>query len=797
MKTKLLSSLLALTALAANASGQWTLQERTFDVDTIFHATVGPGTTQTSIYLTGPTTLHIFYTTTDVTNPNVEFRSVIAQDKLPGGEIIPNMASRKSNANQTYFAGVNADFFQTQGRVGEPVSTAIVDSEIYLLKGSRTYFSVTDNGDLLIDNASFSSKASANGTTSTINGINIEPTGNRLVLFTERYGAPTGAAEGVYEVALKPTDSKVTLGSQTYTVSSAPSSTGNMTIPAGECVLSGAGTKASFVSALNIGDEVTINTTITIEGETRTDICQSAGGLPIILQDGEILNTETALDHLTALNPRTAIGFNEDRTKLIMLVVDGRGASAGVVSKDLAAIMKNAGASTAMNFDGGGSSSLYVNILGVRNRPSDGSSRAVANGVFAVAPVPEDNMPATIEFRDKNLSLPQYSYYTPVVYAYNQYGVLIDTDFKGYTLSCDESIATPVDEGKSLFCNGTGYKALTATYNGYSTSTPISIVSAEPRLRLESAVVDPYNDYVVEVVSDINGVESPVENTAIEWSSEDPSIATVDESGRVHGIVNGTVNIHGKLASYDFTLPVTVNVPETRYRYLFKDAELSVKSSGIKTGSTITENEAGVGFDLDFTISSTRGTYITAATDVDTWAIPDSIRMSINPGTATITKLVVNYVGIDGRTKTVTFTPELVANTTTDHLFAISDIIDRTDRANFPINFTGFQFYLSNAASSTHTISVKSLYAVYDNVAGDAGVEAVISDEAAISVMPNPAAKGETVTLDGIAEDANYEIFSTNGALIERGTGNTIQAPSAPGIYLVKVGKQTLKLIVK
>ena len=140
---KILSTLFAVcTVFTTFASGQWTLRERTFDVDTVFHATVGPGTTQTSVYLTGPAVLHVFYTTIDLNNEFVNIHAVSGTDNSAGCENISSMAVRKSTDNAHYFAGVNADFFQTSGRVGEPLSNCIVEGEIFrLVNNGRVHFS--------------------------------------------------------------------------------------------------------------------------------------------------------------------------------------------------------------------------------------------------------------------------------------------------------------------------------------------------------------------------------------------------------------------------------------------------------------------------------------------------------------------------------------------------------------------------------------------------------------------------------------------------------------------------------
>ena len=49
------------------------------------------------------------------------------------------------------------------------------------------------------------------------------------------------------------------------------------------------------------------------------------------------------------------------------------------------------------------------------------------------------------------------------------------------------------------------------------------------------------------------------------------------------------------------------------------------------------------------------------------------------------------------------------------------------------------------------------------------------------------------ISITGVADDAEIEIYSTNGAMIYRGTNKTIAVPSH-GIYIVRVAGKTLKI---
>lgn len=87
-------------------------------------------------------------------------------------------------------------------------------------------------------------------------------------------------------------------------------------------------------------------------------------------------------------HPRTAVGITKDGA-VILLVVDGRNAnSAGMSLFELTKVMQWLGCVSAINFDGGGSSTLWVKERGVINYPSDNKKwdhkgeRKVANILY-------------------------------------------------------------------------------------------------------------------------------------------------------------------------------------------------------------------------------------------------------------------------------------------------------------------------------------------------------------------------------------------------------------------------------
>jgi exopolysaccharide biosynthesis protein len=110
---------------------------------------------------------------------------------------------------------------------------------------------------------------------------------------------------------------------------------------------------------------------------------------PLLMMDGVVLEQED-IPFMTDQHARTAFGIGEDRYFLV--IVDGYSDQAsGISMPDLGGLMKEIGSVSAINLDGGGSSTLWArtrNGPGVLNYPTDNDvfdhegERAVANSVL-------------------------------------------------------------------------------------------------------------------------------------------------------------------------------------------------------------------------------------------------------------------------------------------------------------------------------------------------------------------------------------------------------------------------------
>ena len=147
------------------------------------------------------------------------------------------------------------------------------------------------------------------------------------------------------------------------------------------------------VLLLTAANQATI-TTINAQPQPA-DAFNAVSGSSILVQDGVNVAppTPTTPGAFAGPNPRTDVGLSQNGQYLYFAAIDGRqpGYSVGATLEEAAELLIGLGAYTALNLDGGGSTTLALSDgLGgaiVVNRPSGGTERFNGNniGVFALA----------------------------------------------------------------------------------------------------------------------------------------------------------------------------------------------------------------------------------------------------------------------------------------------------------------------------------------------------------------------------------------------------------------------------
>jgi hypothetical protein len=310
------------------------------------------------------------------------------------------MVQRATAAGTRVLAAVNADFFNLE--TGENENNQVLAGEWW--KGLKVTDSPYDTYDNVhaqlaldarhratIDRFQLDARAWVRGAMTPILTLNAAPTGayEGTALFTPRYGATTPrdttrpTAEAAMMAAGRRGDTAL------YVRRGSVAGASGSPIPRDGAVLSAYGARMKAVQAMAEGDTVRILLT------TLPRLAQPpmvlVGGWPRILRDGRIVAGDAATVEGTisrnaeARHPRTAAGVSRDGRTLFLVVVDGRSTtSVGMTLVELATLMRRLGAWQALNFDGGGSTTMVIDGALV-NTPSDTTGeRAVGNALLVV-----------------------------------------------------------------------------------------------------------------------------------------------------------------------------------------------------------------------------------------------------------------------------------------------------------------------------------------------------------------------------------------------------------------------------
>ena len=710
-----------------------------YTVDTLFHAKIGPGTTQTQLRLEGPNPLNVFYLTVDVSTPGVSIRTVSGTDKVAGTSRTSAMAESHSKEGLLYFAGTNGDFYWTSGtatngssKVGTPTSSCTVENEVYTAHNQWYQFVYDMSGVPYVDHIDYYQGTAACGDkTTSFKGVNCASINNGLTLYTPRYWGSTNQGDragSCYEVTAKLVDGEKFAAGGTYKIeiTSEPNSTCDTQIPADGFVLHGRGNTsqgntgaADFVKGLKPGDVITIDNVILTSDGQRIYPRSIVSGNPKNVGLGETLDTEGERGDASSRHPRTCIGYTQDRKHIIMMVIDGRtSASAGVTTSMLADVMRYAGAYESTNIDGGGSSTLYTQALGIRNHCSDGTERSVGGGVFAVLEAPEDNEIAELQFSDWKVEIPSLAVYTPVVYAYNKYGKLINADYKDYSLECPAGLGEIINDGHSLMsseASTSGVLTVTSA-NGIKASVNVFLTGVKDiRAKYETVVLNKTRKWDAELVTTyVGNTTMPLAARTMSWTSEDASVATVTPEGLVTPVANGETVITGVRGEITVNINVKVQIAGSEVApadRLMRVADWKTTNIGMASVS-LTPNENGT--NVDYVIKSPRGARISVLPEADIFSHPQSVRVRLNPGTAKVTDVTItlkanNAIGVVSKKFT-----DVKANETNVYEMPVADYFDVSDIGIYPIRFVSVALGIGGKTKTDYHVEIPGIEAVYD-----------------------------------------------------------------------------------
>ncbi len=796
---------------SVHAKGHIVLNDVAYTLDTLQVIQAGPGVEYWSTRMIresdGKGRLDAFFLRVDLTNPYLHLEQVLGKDRLVGLETPTDMGKRLTTPSHVVVAGTNGDFFEQTppDRAGHPIGLTIGNGE-YALIGSknRRCGGVDADGKVVIGNHwGHSGCFVLPDTTLNLSAVNKERGENKLVMYNHYFAATTATDAMGTEAVAKLAEGEVwkTSGDVKLIIESVLPNTGNSTIPQDRVILSGHGTMAAELNKLHIGDEVIFRNTLTIDDQVvNLQQCIGSDNYVLILEDGVVAQS----GYWDELHPRTCFGMTQKGDTAMFLVVDGRGNSVGCTTKVLAELMLYNGAWRATNWDGGGSSCLFLQHLGQMNDPADATGqRATCNGMMVVAETPVDSVITTILPHEYTYTVPYYGIYKPKFYGYNQYGLMLSPDVQGVQLSCDASLGEIQEDG-SFLASGTQDGILHAALGDITAKINITINRSAPIVfRLDSVVVDNRKAYEVEVASrvDENLIDLPAH--ALTWTTEDETICTVNAQGEVLGVSDGVTNVIGRLGEFTDTLQVHVQLPPAP-EYIWEDFvehDSWTVTSTSKFNPTFPDPTSSVlPIVLDFTYVIGRKPFIMLAKDAPLFGLPDTIRLHLRTDAIIESIALALHANNQAVSQLTAHTfGKLPVNVDTTLSVAMSDLFDVTDRAIYPIWMKSVRFNISTeTADGPHQIALRGIGLCYD------GVEITYLDQTAMPtwvVYPNPVEDG-MLQVHNLTAGTNLLLCDIQGRELVRqqvaGEQVEVDMHAYPaGQYLLTINNQTVKIIKK
>ncbi len=535
----------------------------------------------------------------------------------------------------------NADFFDIND-TGGAEGVAVADGELVKSAdtGSANVIGFDADGRGSIRSIGFTGTADTGAAVLDLHGLNTtELPVDGIGVYTSAWGEASRArvTDGATELI------EVTIADGIVTATTDAPEAG--AIAEGALTLVGREAGARALADLAVGDAVAVDYAPVLDGELPQT---AVSGRQILVEDGQVVHHEDQTRH-----PRTAVGLSEDGTTLFAVTVDGRqAASGGYTLDELARELLALGAQSALNLDGGGSSTLLARAPGTDdlvtvNSPSDIAERAVGNGLALTVPA-GDGEPAGFAvdpqapFAPSAIDGPGYDRVFP--------GLSRTLDWAAYDSTLAPAEATPswrtswggyVGEDAVFHArHHSGTVTVTARSGRAEGSTELTVLgplaAVEPSQQLLALPGEAATASIQLIGSDANGFTAPIDpaDVALDYDADLIDVAPDGLGGYAVTAKtdsgSGTVGL--RVGGHETTLAVTVGLTEQTVAD-FGDAAQWTFTAARATGSIAPgagyEGE-GLTMTYDFTQSTaTRAAYAKPPANIEVQGQPQKFGMWI------------------------------------------------------------------------------------------------------------------------------------------------------------------------
>ncbi len=346
-------------------------------------------------------------------------------------------------------------------------------------------------------------------------------------------------------------------------------------------------------------DNFKVGDTVKLEINTQPDFNKmklAVGGGTLLVKDGE---PAPFTHNIRGMHPRSAIGTDSTGRKLFIVAVDGRQiASKGMTQEEMATLLIELGVYNAINFDGGGSTTLISKSLGkeepeVVNRVSDGWLRNVTNAIGITSSAPKGNLSGmVIETVSENVFV--HTSRTFQVKGYDKYynAVDIDLDKVKWQVSGIEGAF----RGNTFYPTSVGHGVIKAIYNNVVSTYGIDVLSSPASIDISPKRIDMRTgDNIALSITgkNRNGYTAPISLDDVQWDIpnhsakiQDNSIIAQNSGIEIITATVGEVNTHAAVAiDFENTIDNFENINGSFLPYpSYVEGSYSLSSAQVRSG---------------------------------------------------------------------------------------------------------------------------------------------------------------------------------------------------------------------
>src|SRR5690625_957079 len=334
----------------------------------------------------------------DLTQEEVTPKVALANDRISHNtfsetftetESLASLIDRKIEDGADIIRGINADFVDMATGMVFNVTASEGQLATYgITQTPHAGFDTDEEGNPYIGLIEISQTIALNDTLEReIHGVNNNRTDETIILYNRFIeGNQSSANEWGHEILLQPIEEVAFVnGTLQYVV---VDEDGKVTREnEDQIIASGHGSSSDFLENASEGDTITITTSF--EGIADSiHVVDMVGGWGHIVHDGDnraedSIEEEGSMSHENERHPRSAVGYNADKTRLYLVAAEGRSDnSAGMNLSELADFMiHELEVSEGLNFDGGGSTTLMSGTETI-NDLSDGGQRSIPTALI-------------------------------------------------------------------------------------------------------------------------------------------------------------------------------------------------------------------------------------------------------------------------------------------------------------------------------------------------------------------------------------------------------------------------------